>query len=975
MRWNPVKQMQPEPEDEPDIDRYKAAKETVEDYEDGLPVGADDYEDAREVVEVYESKPPPEIDERPGPLWLEKATELDGRYWIPGAGPNPSDVMVIGHYTKPNDRIAGDAFSAAEWRGVVDTLREAGFAIETTYMTYMVKFLPKKKKPSAEEYKLNEKLLDEEIRRVNPRLVIAMGAEPFKRMTGQKLTDMRMTAVPHSRLPDVYVIGAYDPQLLAHDERMRRAVLYDWRQLARLQSGKSIDHELPPYRVIQDGYEAAYYLQELMKRPVRFAAVDCEWDGKTWMDPDGYLRTIQLATGENEVVVFELTGEGGVPVLTADEDKHNAFAVALKRFCEDEGTRICGHNTIADGEWLRERYNIDLRKRTVWDTMIAEHTLDSAGTFNLTFVAEKYCPELGKYDTALQAWVSAHPEETKYGYGNVPRELLLPYGAYDALVTWRIARAQVPLLKRAGFLERRGGDKEYCSLFEAGLGCQRVLYEMQQEGIGVDTQRLVELTDMYNAKSEELRGTLVTMAADLGLEDFNPASSQQCATLMFEILGLTPIQTTAAYGGMSWERVLQEPPEIQAEIAPSTDKTTLDILQDAHPVIKTLRDFRKVDYGTKVWLVPDGRFNPDEHNEASKGGGIRSKIWPDGRIHPVFSQLKETGRLSSQKPNCQNFPKRAEGDITRIFGKAAKPPDIRTIFVPRPGWHLLEIDWTQAELFALAALSGDDNMWSALNTPGKDLHDLTALDSFSLTMLDPDTRAVVTSERLVEIAAVSVEEYEAYVKTLNYLDQRQRIMDRSTFKNTIRVSAKNVNFGIPYGRSAAAIAVQVKGETGTEKTIQELTQELEVVVDTWKTKTYRKAWNYLSSCADSAVNLGYVENAWGRRRLFPRGSDTNVNAIRREAQNYPIQSTIADTCLVALDLIQKARDRFNLKFRIINQVHDAIIFEYPPEEEQACIEIGRKVMAGIKIPIIGRTPLQIGVDVEKMPHRWGEKAK
>ena len=959
MIWDPTRQME-------DVDELYSQIAEIE----ARISSTEDAVTATEKVQAIQAELPG-IDERPGPSWLDKATELDDRYWIPGAGPVPADVMVVGHYTKPNDRTNGSAYSAREWEGVINLFQSAGFAYETTYMTYLVKFLPKKKKPSAEEYKLNEKLLDEEIKRVNPRFVIAMGAEPFKRMTGQKLTDMRMTSVPHIRIPGVEVIGAYDPQMLAHDARMERAVLNDWRQLARMQQGKSVDHELPPYRVIQDGYEAAYWVQELMKKPARFLAIDCEWEGKNWMDPNRYLRTIQIAWGENDVAVLELTETGGAPLITKDKAKYAVLKIALKRMLEHPDTRVCGHNTVADGEWLREEMDIDLRPRTVWDTMIAEHTLDSAATFNLTFLTEKYCPEMGKYDTALQAWVSAHPQETRYGYGNVPRALLIPYAAYDALVTFRIAKQQVPELKKRGMLEPRGVNGEHSSLFEAGLGCQRVIYEMQKEGLGVDPERLRELTDAYNAKSEELRGTLVTLAADLGLEDFNPNSSQQCAKLMFEILGLTPIQTTSAYGNMSWDRVLQEPVEVQAEIAPSTDKTTLDILQDAHPVIKILRDFRKVDYAVKTWLVSDARYDPEIHDEVAPGGGIRSKIWPDGRIHPVFSQLKETARLSSKKINVQNLPKRAEGDITRIFGEK-KPPDIRTLFVPRPGWEYVEIDWTQAELFALAALSGDDNMWGALNTPGKDLHDLTAIDSFSLQMMDGSRK--ISTDDLVRMAAESVKEYEAYVKTLHYLDQRGRLMDRSTFKNTIRVSAKNVNFGIPYGRSAAAIAIQVKGETGTDKTIQELTQELELVVDSWKTKTYRKAWNYLSSCADSAVNLGYVENAWGRRRLFPKAADTNVNAIRREAQNYPIQSTIADTCLIALDLIQKARDHFKLQYRIVNQVHDAIIFEVPPHEVDTCIEIGRSVMAGIKIPIIGRTPLQIGVDVDRMPRRWGEKA-
>jgi DNA polymerase-1 len=334
----------------------------------------------------------------------------------------------------------------------------------------------------------------------------------------------------------------------------------------------------------------------------------------------------------------------------------------------------------------------------------------------------------------------------------------------------------------------------------------------------------------------------------------------------------------------------------------------------------------------------------------------------------------ETARLSSRAPNVQNLPKRSEGDIERIFGKDKKPPDLRTIFVPRPDWYIIEADWTQAELFALAALSGDVNMWAALNTPGKDLHDLTAIQSFSLRLVGPDGNEI-GDNYLVRLARdEGVKAYESYVKKVTYVDQRGKRMTRAEFKNTIRVSAKNVNFGIPYGRGAAAIAVQVKGETGTDRTIRELTQELELVVNTWKKVTYPGAWNFLEKAADSAEHMGYVENAWGRRRLFPRTKDTNVNAIRREAQNYPIQSTVADTCLIAMAQLRAFRDQNNLRFRLINQVHDAILFEVPGNELEIVSHAAKAIMGGIRIPIPGRPALQIGVDVEIMT-RWGEKLK
>ena len=129
----------------------------------------------------------------------------------------------------------------------------------------------------------------------------------------------------------------------------------------------------------------------------------------------------------------------------------------------------------------------------------------------------------------------------------------------------------------------------------------------------------------------------------------------------------------------------------------------------------------------------------------------------------------------------------------------------------------------------------------------------------------------------------------------------------------------------------------------------------------------------MQSCAASVVEPGHLVNPWGRYRYFPKTYDEKLQrAWGREAQNYPIQSTVADTCLITLWLMRRYREQHNLHFKIVNQIHDAILVEVPEAEIDATKEMFYKTMGSIDIPLEGCAPLRLDVDIDVMK-RWGEK--
>lgn len=180
---------------------------------------------------------------------------------------------------------------------------------------------------------------------------------------------------------------------------------------------------------------------------------------------------------------------------------------------------------------------------------------------------------------------------------------------------------------------------------------------------------------------------------------------------------------------------------------------------------------------------------------------------------------------------------------------------------------------------------------------------------------------------------------------------------------------------IPYGRGPGSIARQVKGETGTDQPLSELEAEIAQMMDTWKHHTFPQAWQYMEECAGAVTEAGMLRNPWGRTRHFtPSKHRGNMGGLEREAQNFNIQSSIADTCLIAAWVIKRYRKEHNLHFRFVNQIHDAIMIEAPEDEVDATKKMFQETMGNIDIPIPNRKPLRLGIDIDVMT-RWGEKVK
>ncbi len=252
-------------------------------------------------------------------------------------------------------------------------------------------------------------------------------------------------------------------------------------------------------------------------------------------------------------------------------------------------------------------------------------------------------------------------------------------------------QAQLTLLldrDLAGKLDENGVSSVYRDI---ELPLVPILADMERAGIGVDVAAL-------QALSVELGQRLVAeekRCHALAGSEFNVASTQQLAEVLFEKLGLKGGKRTKT----GW----------------STDADTLDKLREEHPLPEAVLAWRELSKlkGTYVDALP-----PAVHPKT-------------GRIHTNFRQaVAATGRLSSYDPNLQNIPIRTE-----------EGRRIRRCFVAAPGHVFLSADYSQIELRILAHYCQEGPLCESFRAD-EDIHRRTASEIFGVmpTLVSPEMR-------------------------------------------------------------------------------------------------------------------------------------------------------------------------------------------------------------------------------------------
>ena len=394
------------------------------------------------------------------------------------------------------------------------------------------------------------------------------------------------------------------------------------------------------------------------------------------------LETTSIIALEADIVglSFSVKANEGyyIPVEFPEKDLNNELSLdtimsAVKPLLENKKNRFCGQNLKYDALVL-SRYSIKI-SNICFDTMLAEYILHpEKNSYKMDYLALDYL----KYRMV--------PIDDLIGTGlhqksmaEVPLDDIAFYAAEDADIAFQLAS----ILEKKLDVEDLSGPYK-----KIELPLVPVLVQMEKNGVFLDIEFLLKLSEQFGAKLEKLTAEIHNMAG----REFNINSPKQLGQILFDELELKPIRKR------------------------STAVEVLQALKNFHPLPEVVLAYRHLAKlkSTYVDAIP----NYVNQNT--------------GRVHTSLNQtIAATGRLSSTSPNFQNIPIRTE------TGR-----EVRKAFIAqKAGSVILSADYSQVELRIMAHYSKEPELIKAFEEDA-DIHSRTAalVNGIAESEVTPDQR-------------------------------------------------------------------------------------------------------------------------------------------------------------------------------------------------------------------------------------------
>jgi len=549
-------------------------------------------------------------------------------------------------------------------------------------------------------------------------------------------------------------------------------------------------------------------------------------------------------------------------------------------------------------------------------------------------------------------------------YAMIPYDVLRTYNCYDALGTylldeWYMDRIeQDPKLQMSCWLRHVVGTR---------------LLSTEMRGMEMDIPKNREISKLYEQLVQEadikIRSAVSKLRPDI--TDFNPQSQQDLRAVLFGArVNLPHIDPRSLYDWFDRRSVDEKLSRFHdlfykdyREVSEAAKSGSYDETRTREALIKAFKAFMgascplEFNIPEKRWhrkdnviyvklidkaIFPFGLYAPDP-KAFTKGGdpsvasevlknlykqkpepflqlilmrakaaklkstfvdGIFEKLDEYGVLHPEYNVTgTKAGRLSSRNPNGQNFVAYLRGQLRARKGK-----------------RIVTFDLSQAEIRAVAALSGDTALMEAMYS--EDFHKTTA----SL------------------VWGIPIEEVTK--------SQRQ--------------ACKTLNFGLIYGMSAFLLAM----------TLGIAVEEAEDLMRIYFAR-FPKLCAWLDNQKQIARDLCYVETVFGTRLNTRNILSTDKKIVahtERIAMNAPVQGTAGELTLWYIDVIMSEWEaRYpNHPIYLVNTTHDSGSFECEiamTERLEALIE---EVINNRRVPFPPLDSVWFKCDVETTDAWYGE---
>jgi DNA polymerase I len=465
-----------------------------------------------------------------------------------------------------------------------------------------------------------------------------------------------------------------------------------------------------------------------------------------------------------------------------------------------------------------------------FDTMLASYVLNPEDSHNLSDLTRHY---LGLF---TQSYTQLVPKGKTIADVAIPAVAV--YCGMDAYTVFCLVPLLRARLEEIPTLERL--------LLDIEQPLEPVLAEMEWQGVRIDQKYLRDFSKQLETDLAAIEKRAYAAAG----QTFSLGSTKQLSDLLFNTLALDKRKSRKIKTGYS------------------TDAATLEKLQDDHPVVEAIIEYRTLTKlkSTYVDALP---------------ALVRSDT---GRVHTDFNQaITATGRLSSSDPNLQNIP------IRTAFSR-----QIRKAFIPEPGWRMVSADYSQIELRILAHLSQEPVLLETYKNR-EDIHTLTAQLLFEKEEITPDERRLGKVINFGVIYGMGAQRF-----------ARESGVDRKqaqTFIDRFNERYSNVFKYLQRMQQEAIARGYVETILGRRRYFN------------FSSDTLRK----LRGLAPEDIQLDKIKLR-----------DQYDAQLLRAAANAPIQGSSADIIKIAMVRLHELLKQHHA--HLLLQVHDELIFEMVPEE-------------------------------------------
>ncbi len=605
---------------------------------------------------------------------------------MPPSGAEEPTVYILGEAPGETEDERDEPFVGKAG----ETLRDAiprGWEEECRFNNCVRTRPPNNRTPTQYEIEAFRKSVEQDIELSKPFAIIGTGAIPLQWMLGESFGQISICR--GRRFPvkigshECYFYPVHHPSYInrvRNDRKvgqeecpgteLERAFQDDIRRVfdetqtlpfARVVDLKKLDEGIETYLGDRGDIDVIFERLDNFMVNCKRVGIDIETSKKRPYSRDARILTIAIGTMD-KTIAFPLDHPDSR--FTASEKVE--LKEKLKEFLTSKVAKVA-HNAIFELEWLAYNFGEEVLWSSIWHcTQVQTYILDERkGGQSLNFAtAERLGFKLKEQSNVDRSMLEFESDE---GFAkNITRPLteLLLYNARDTKYEDAVDQVQMRMIREQGLLEAYKFHKKRLP----------TLANAQIKGLEVDQVMIKEndkkLTDDIKRLTEELYQLPSVKKYEAKYGKFNPGSHPQLVVMFRDVLG-------------------RKEGEQRKSGKYSTKEEVLSLMTD-EPLAKKILELRNRKKLKSTYV---------------EGLSIEAEdtlVYPDGNLHTNFnSTFTTTGRLSSDDPNLQNFPKRKDEWIRRAITAGV-------------GNVLLAADYGQLEARVIAMFSKDPYLVNAI---------------------------------------------------------------------------------------------------------------------------------------------------------------------------------------------------------------------------------------------------------------------